>query len=44
MHNQAYMMGGFMIIVWWAVFTWLVIFTIMVVKKLDKIVKLLEKK
>lgn len=38
------MMGGFMLLILWAAFTWFIIFTILVVVKLDKISKLLEKK
>jgi hypothetical protein len=42
--NQGFYGGGLMMVFCWVVFIWFVVFTIMVVMKLDKIVKLLEKK
>jgi hypothetical protein len=44
MANQGYMMGGFMMLLWWIAAIWFVVFTILVVVKLDKIISLLEKK
>lgn len=36
--------GGMMMLFAWAAFIWFIVFTILVVLRLDKIVKLLEKK
>lgn len=44
MANQGYIMGSLMILLWWAVFIWVIVFTILVVVKLDRIIQLLEKK
>ena len=44
MYGEGCMMGGFMVLVWWAVFIWFIVFTVLVVSKLDKIIQLLEKK
>lgn len=38
------MMGGGMMFLWWGASIWLIIFTILVVVKLNRIVQLLEKK
>ena len=42
--QQGYMMGGFIGLLSWVVFIWFIVFTVMVVVKLDRIVQLLEKK
>ncbi len=45
MAGEGYMMmGGFMGLVSWALFIWFIVFTVLVVMKLDKIAQLLEKK
>ena len=36
--------GSFAMLIWWALFAWFIIFTVLVVLKLDKITQLLEKK
>ena len=42
--NGTSMMGGFMGIISWAVFIWFIVFTVLVVGKLDRVIQLLEKK
>lgn len=44
MAGQGYIMGGFTMLLGWAAFIWFIVFTILVLLKLDKIAKLLEKK
>ena len=42
--GQGYMMGNFMMFLWWLASVWFLVFTIIVVIQLDRIAKLLEKK
>lgn len=44
MGSQGYMIGSFITLLWWVAFIWLIVFTVLVLVKLDRIVRLLEKK
>ena len=44
MAGEGYMMGGATGLIAWAVFIWFIVFTVLVVGKLDRIIQLLEKK
>ena len=43
MGYQGYALGGFGMFLWWGFAIWLVIFTVLVIGKLNRIVQLLER-
>lgn len=44
MAREGYMMGGFGMFLWLAALIWFVIFTILVISKLNRIIRMLEHK